>query len=172
MDNGSAFLADVTQAFLHQHRVLPLFSPPYTPRYNGAIEAGIGSLKTRTETHASRQGHPGSWSADDVAAAHLEANAIARPHGPGGPTPDTLWGKRAPILHSERTVFLETVERHRQQARHERGLDTSSIATDTSAGRSLDRIAIRRALVEHGYLLFRRRRVPLPITHQEVTKHS
>jgi transposase InsO family protein len=90
MDNGSAFLAELTWRLLHAHRVLPLFSPPYTPRYNGAIEAGIGSLKTRTETHAAHLGLPGFWSADDVAAARLEANATARPRGPRGPTPEAL----------------------------------------------------------------------------------
>src|SRR5262249_3061484 len=38
-DNGSPFCAGPTLDFLHQTRVIPLFSPPRTPRYNGAIEA-------------------------------------------------------------------------------------------------------------------------------------
>ncbi len=44
MDNGSAFIAEALQKLLRPE-VTPLFSPPYYPRYNGAIEAGIGSLK-------------------------------------------------------------------------------------------------------------------------------
>ena len=43
-----------------------LFSPPGVPRYNGAIEAGIGSLKARAEQHATRHGHRGAWTWDDV----------------------------------------------------------------------------------------------------------
>jgi hypothetical protein len=40
-DNGFAFAAEVTRTLLHQAGVIILFSPPYWPRYNGAIEAGI-----------------------------------------------------------------------------------------------------------------------------------
>src|ERR1700694_2821362 len=79
-----------TLAFLHQAGVQPLFSPAYTPSYNGSLEAGIGSLKARTEVYASRQDHPGQWTWDDVAAAQEEANATARPQGECGPTPERL----------------------------------------------------------------------------------
>ncbi|HVX15392.1 MAG TPA: transposase family protein, partial [Pirellulales bacterium] len=43
-DNGSAFIAEDTASFLRPFGVNLLFSPPHTPEYNGAIEAGIGSL--------------------------------------------------------------------------------------------------------------------------------
>src|SRR5437868_1132119 len=66
--------------------VTPLISPPYYPRYNGAIEAGIGSLKTRTQAHASCHGHPAYRTCDDVAAAQDDANHNARPRGPSGPS--------------------------------------------------------------------------------------
>ena len=46
--NGSSFIADEMRRSLDGWRVRPLFSPPYTPEYNGAIEAGNGALKTRT----------------------------------------------------------------------------------------------------------------------------
>jgi hypothetical protein len=46
--NGSSFIADEMRRFLDGWQVRPLFSPPYTPEYNGAIEAGNGALKTRT----------------------------------------------------------------------------------------------------------------------------
>jgi len=62
MDNGCTFVAGATLALLHSAGVIPLFSPPYVPSYNGSIEAGIGSLKSRTESQASRQDHGGSWS--------------------------------------------------------------------------------------------------------------
>src|SRR5262249_38673518 len=90
-DNGSPFDAEATLALLYSAGVLPLFSPPYYPEYNGAIEASIGSLTTRTEHHAARHDRPGQWTCDDLAAAQAEANATARPRGPTGPTPDQAW---------------------------------------------------------------------------------
>ena len=46
-DNGSAFTAACTQALLAEHDVTPLFSPPYTPEYNGACERSGGCFKQR-----------------------------------------------------------------------------------------------------------------------------
>jgi len=34
----------------------------------------------------------------------------------------------------------------------------------------MDRLAIQRALVEHAYLLFSRRRIPLPFIRKKVTE--
>jgi transposase InsO family protein len=162
-DNGSPFCADALLAYLRRFGVLPLFSPPYWPRYNGAIEAGIGSLKTRTEDHAKRQGRPAWWTCDDVEAARLEANATARPKGPDGPTPDELWEARALLNADERTLFATSVAQQRLTARIELGLAIEATPVDLD-DRKVDRHAIRRALVEHDYLLFSRRRIPLPFT--------
>jgi transposase InsO family protein len=162
-DNGSAFIADATRNFLFPFGVNLLFSPPHTPRYNGSIEAGIGSLKTRTERFATRAGHPGYWTSDDVAAAQSEANATARPHGETGPTPDELWQTRRPITAEERRLFQEAVLRQSEQLGQKEGLSRTE-------ERRMQRDAIRRALVEHGILLFSRRRIPLPITNQKVAK--
>ena len=159
-DNGSAFRADATREFLTPFGVELLFSPPHTPRYNGSIEAGIGSLKTRTERHATRAGHPGYWTMDDVAAAQSEANATARPQGETGPTPDQLWTTRRPITRAERQMFQESVRRQREML-------NATDDTSRTEDRRMQREAIRRALVEHDILLFSRRRVPLPITSQK-----
>jgi hypothetical protein len=59
MDNGSAFIADRVRWFLHRAGVHLLYSPPCTPAYNGAVEAGNGSLKTRTKRQCLQAGHPG-----------------------------------------------------------------------------------------------------------------
>jgi hypothetical protein len=91
-----------------------LFSPLRVPQYNGSIEAGIGSLKTRTKRFATRAGHPGYWTSDDVAAARSEANAMARPRGETGPTPDELWQTRRPLTDYERCLFQEAVLRQRE----------------------------------------------------------
>jgi transposase InsO family protein len=85
-DNGAPFHADATTSFLAAMQVQMLFSPAYTPRYNGAIEAGIGSLKTRTCHHAALDGRA-AWTCDDVEAARLEANTLAYPFGENSPTP-------------------------------------------------------------------------------------
>lgn len=169
-DNGSPFCAQATLDLLREKEVLPLFSPPATPRYNGAAEAGIGSLKTRTEVHAIGCGRPGQWTWDDVAHAQLEANATARPHGIDGPTPEQSWDQRPAITPDQRLLFQAAVDRHRTEARNEVRTE-QNLPTDgplpTMTERLVDRRAIRRALDEHGYLLFRRRRLPLPFTKQK-----
>src|SRR5262249_37544808 len=113
-DNGSPFGGEAVQDLLHAWHVEPLFSPPYTPRYNGSIEAGIGALKQRTESHAARAGHPGAWTLDDVAFALEEANAHARPFEAMGPSPGETWSTRQPITGTERERFRECVAVHHQ----------------------------------------------------------
>jgi hypothetical protein len=171
-DNGSPFAAAFENLFQAAASALVpgplpiiLYSPPYTPAYNGSIEAGIGSLKNRTEAHASRHGHPGYWTMDDVAAAQAEANATARPHGPSGPTPDEIWQVRAPITADERALFHASVDQARTALRAQPDCpqwpETGPLTVRQE--RALDRQAIRRALEEHGYLLYSRRRIPLRI---------
>jgi transposase InsO family protein len=167
-DNGSTFTADATLHLFEQFGVIPLFSPAYWPRYNGAIEAGIGSLKTRTAYHAACHGHPGTWTYDDVSAAQAQANATSRPQGHDGPCAEDLWQARTPVNPEERIRFQTTVERHRQD------LQTSFAEPPTTPDttkdpRSMERQAIQRALVEHGYLLFTRRRIPLPFQKKKMT---
>jgi transposase InsO family protein len=168
-DNGSPFCAGSTRALLDAFGVTALFSPPRTPRYNGAAEAGIGSLKTRTQTHAVRQGRPGWWTWDDVEAARAEANATARPQGPSRPTPDESWNARRPVLPAERHLFQATVERLRTQERGESQLAMEgplSLSQEATA----ERRAVRRALEERGYLLYSRRRLPLPIRRHKAAR--
>jgi transposase InsO family protein len=166
-DNGSPFSAGPLREFLHQAVILPLFSPSYTPEYNGAAEAGNCSLATRTETHASRQGHPNYWTFDNVAFAPAEANATARPHGPSGPSPQQIWHDRPTITAQQRSAFQATVNRCRDDYRSEHDRPLVGPLTDYQE-RAQDRQAIRRALEEHGYLLYSRRRIPLPITNKKV----
>jgi transposase InsO family protein len=165
-DNGSAFGAAAVQELLEQHGVKNLFSPPYMPRYNGSIEAGIGSLTSRTEQFAARRGYPGDWTWDDAAAARLQANATARPRGPGGPTPDELWAGRTPITLSEREAFHQTATTRFEQIAAASKSTPATMSAEMHR-RALDRQAIRRALEEHGYLYFTRRRIPIPIRRRK-----
>jgi transposase InsO family protein len=166
-DNGSPFCAADTQNFLREQGVTMLFSPPYWPRYNGAIEAGIGSLKSRCEYHAACQGRPGQWIWDDIDWSLAQANASARPHGPSGPTPDQAWATRPIITQEERSLFQTSVQRHADEVCAMDGYQTIG-PLQTMAQRAVDRQAIQRAFVEHGYLLFRRRRIPLPFEKKKV----
>jgi len=162
-DNGSAFIDGRTQELLARFGTIGLFSPARTPSYNGSIEAGIGSLTSRTEQHAARHGRPGYWTFDDAEAARLEANATARPFGPLGPSPEQRWSTRAPIAAEEREAFAATIARRLQEQDHDHGLAYENAASRRVA----ERPAIRHALVEHGYLYITRRRIPLPISSKK-----
>ena len=109
LDNGSPFVALATQALLAQWQVVPLYSPPGRPQYNGAIEAGIGALKVRTHYQAVRQGRPGQWTLADAEAARQEANALGRPWGSRGPTPAERWAGRRVVTVPAREAFAASV---------------------------------------------------------------
>jgi hypothetical protein len=262
VDNGAPFVAAVTRALLAQWQVLPLYSPPRWPPYNGAIEAGIGALKARTHYQAAREGHAGEWTLANLEAAREAANTLGRPWGVQGPTPAARWAGRQAVTAGERQRFAATVARAQDEAgrtapvppaasaapgplaqteagprgdveeppaapaaapalaegfpatpaaaasplppaaagapapnaatpnpehagpataapprggnRGARppGADSPGSETDRSslARAAAQREAISRALVAHGYLLFTRRRIPLPITRKKVSE--
>jgi transposase InsO family protein len=161
VDNGSAFRAREFQAFLQAAGVLPLYSPPSCPGYNGSIEAAIGSLKRRTEEQARGQGRAGRWELADLRAAQAVANG-SHPRRLNGRTPTAVWQSRPALDCLQRVVFALTVARERMQVRDELRIPQEEML-DHWRGSAVDRRAIERALVEHGYLLFTRRRIPLMI---------
>jgi len=169
-DNGSAFTAGEMRAFLKRHEVLHLFSPEGTPAYNGSIEAGIGSMKTRTHYEAARHDRPGHWTCDDLEAARSQANATSRPNGPQAATPDQAWAERLPLTPSQRTSLRASCENHRRQEQQIRGLSQSLLSKRERSG--IDRIAIGRALIDKGYLLIRRRRISPPFIRRQIAKIS
>ena len=167
VDNGPPFRADDTKSLLKEADVRFLFSPPYWPAYNGAIEAAIGSLKRRTEQHAAQQGRAGMWTWADVEAARQQANA-AQPRRLHGLTPAEVWAGRMRVTDVERVRFELAVERERYLTRSEMNI-AQERDLDHWQGSAVDRKAIERALVEHDYLLFRRRRLPLTVKVEKVT---
>jgi hypothetical protein len=166
-DNGSAFIADELRWYLHRCGVNQLFSPPLSPAYNGSIEASIGSLKKRTERQSERAGHPGLWTGLDVESARIEANTTARPRRLHGATPSQVWEVRPPLATEDRVRFQATVEQCRSEERAQRGLPVQGLLSRTEQA-AVDRVALRRALVAHDLLLFRRRRIPPRITRPKV----
>ena len=163
-DNGSPFRAEAVAAMLAEQEVTVLYSPPYTPRYNGAIEAGIGALKTRAHEEAARQGRAGAWVCADIEAARQEANLFSYPRGEGGPTPAEGWQGRPPISDKERGEFIEAVKTELANRERE-GYDAREGGEQPPTDQAKrQREAISAALVAQGYLSYTRRRIPLPIT--------
>lgn len=161
MDNGSAFIAEETRAFLGQHGVQGLYSPPGTPSYNGSVEAGIGALEVRAFYESARHDRPGQWTSDDIAAARLQGNATIRRCGPTSPTPDEAWDTRRPITDIESHRFRQAYDRGYMRACAER----DHALTESHWQRAqIDRVALTYALVERGLLFIRSRLVTPPIT--------
>ena len=162
-DNGGPFVDAEVKALLANQGVQGLYSPEGTPSYNGAVEAGIGSIKVRAFWHAATDGRPGEWTCDDIEAAVRQANDTGRPHGIGSPTPQTSWLWRIPITDVERTRFAETCAHYATEEYTQRGLLPMAELQHRERA-SIDRIAISRALIELGYLLIRRRRITPPVS--------
>jgi transposase InsO family protein len=151
-DNGPDFRAFETTELLSEERVQALFSPAYCPAYNGSVEAGNGSLKTRTHHQAALAGHPEVWTCADVEAARQEANREARPWGENGPSPEQVWRKRTPLSAEERDRFAAVLKEKLQEVRREQ-----QEAKERDPGNSTDqakaqRQAISRTLVALGFL--------------------
>jgi transposase InsO family protein len=158
-DNGSHFVAGVVRDLLVQHGVTLLLSPPETPRYNGACEAGLGALKTRTHHLAARDGDPATWTCNQVEAARLQANRVDVRRM--GSTPEQRFASRSPIGDAERQRFLEAVTTCAQQRWDD------AVRTNHLPRPSFDvvrRRATTDALLGIGLLQLRRRpvRQPLP----------
>lgn len=162
-DNGSCFTGNEIRKLLAARGIVHLVSPPWTPAYNGAIEAGIGSLKARAHVESARQDRPGQWTCDDVEKARMQANDHGRPRGHEGDSPGVMWYEREAVYDNERDDFRVKVEEMRQEARRERGF-FPTVTLDRKSEDAIDRVAISRACVALGYLTYRRRRIPLRIS--------
>jgi hypothetical protein len=160
-DGGSHFKAEVHD-LLDKAGVARLKSPPYTPEYNGSIEAGIGNIKTHTHYEAAKRGRPHEWTVDDLEAALLRTNEITRPHGHAGPTPDEMWQSRRLASLPLRRVFLKSVRRFDLDVREESGYNVNDVINKPETER-IKRESIARACVAHGLLEVRRRRICLPV---------
>jgi len=149
LDNDSAFkIADIEDICL-KWGVIHLWSPGYCAKYNGSCETGNGTLKTYTHHEAARHDRPGEWTCDDLDAARLWANALARPSGRRGSSPDEAWNERTPITLQERIEFYQRVEMEttKRNVAQLKGVERAAA----------ERKAIAAALVAFGYLLIRRR---------------
>jgi hypothetical protein len=149
-DNGSPFIAERTRALLTRWNVLPLYSPRYTPNYNGSCEAGIGGLKSRTRHLADYDGGEHAWTSAHLEAARRMANEEHYPRRLKGRTAAEVWRAREPISEQERRRFRDAVDRLRRS--HAATWTTTIEARDRACRASLDRKAVPEALVELGVL--------------------
>lgn len=159
VDNGSAFRSHEMQAWAAKHGIFLLYSPPRTPEYNGAVEAGNGAIKTRAQHHAARHDRPWEWTCDDVEAARLQANETGRPFGSHGPSPDEKWQTREPIRDEERVAFAAEYQRQLASERQDRGI-LEDVLLQGRERDQIERAALVRALVQLGFFSIRRRRIP------------
>jgi transposase InsO family protein len=161
-DNGGHFVAQAVEALLEAHGVVHLRSPFNMPSYNGACEAGIGSLKIRAHIEAARHDRPGEWTLDDVEAARLRGNELGRPFGARCGSPDSMWADRSPLLEEARTQFQALVCQNRLEELSRRGYQDGTPVGE-SVRLSIGRASIGRALSQLGFVQYRRRSIPLPI---------
>lgn len=170
-DNGSHFTAVGVEALLMAWGVVQLLSPPGMPPYNGAIESGMGSLKTRAWCAAARNDRPGEWTFDDVEEARCSANWFGSPRGLEEPSPNDAWNAKSGISDEERVAFLALVARYEGEVRVEGGYLPDPCLSKTELA-TIRREAISRALAANELLLVRRRKVSPPNTWADAKKIS
>lgn len=165
-DNGSAFTAVDTRAFLRRNRIHLLLSPAYTPRYNGACEAGNGTIKHLAHQIACGHDRPGAWSLDDLEAARLLANRriTDRSHDR---TPEERFADRMPVTLAERDRFDAAHGAARRRRLAQLVVESESRQRSIAAD-ALERQAIADALSDTGVITIRSRRVRLENRLQEV----
>ena len=110
--------------------------------------------------HLLRMGVPAAEAADLLEAARTLRNSTGRPWGAGGPTPDERWLERAPMSASARFLLQLEVDLCAAEQRKLRGLAPSAALSHEEEA-EIGRYVIRRALVAHGFLVIRRRRISL-----------
>jgi len=166
MDNGRSLAGSRSVRLeLSLQGVLALVSPPATPGYNGACEAGIGALKAYAHHIASASGRGSCWSSDDVAAARRAVNT--RIHEDGLSAEDR-WATRRPLGTELRERLWRSYRAHLALEHKVRGFADAQPGPNEQA--SLDRTAISRALEEAGLLCFRRRWIRPPIRAKKLPR--
>lgn len=170
-DNGSAFIARELRTLCARWGVELLWSPPRTPRYNGAVESGIRWLKERTEHVALSGGHPGEWTAKDLEVARALTNQLPREARKHAAARGEVFGSRTPITEEERASFQARLAEERAAARGSRGIGDQVVLKPHKLA-AITRQAMRRALVALGILTITERRVAPTLTRLRAAKIS
>lgn len=162
-DNGGHFCNDTIDRLLALRRVISLVSPRYYPQYNGALEAGNGSLKTFTAHLAASQGHPGWWTCDDVEGAVILANDLCRTWGRNCPSATSMWKSRKPLTERQRKDLKEMIDDKDIKLAHPPPHWDGVVDPHIEDKALRTRVAISQSLQELKHLTIRRRRLSLAI---------
>lgn len=161
-DNGSAFIAEEFQKLAQRWGVSLLWSPPGCPSYNGAVESGIRWMKERTEHQAWLRAEPQQWRIEDLQRARETQNQEPKDNQKGSMPRREVFENRADISPQARKAFEETIQRERALERQARNIPMDLQLTHWELA-DIDRQAIPRALVAHGFLTITERRVSLTL---------
>jgi hypothetical protein len=170
-DNGPAFNSEELRAVCAKWGVELLWSPPYTPRYNGAVESGIRWLKERTEHVALSRGRPGQWTAEDLELARALTNQLPRKARMHAAARGEVFQSRTPITQEERAVLRARLQEERTAERRSRGIG-EEVVLKRHREASITRHAMRRALVALGILSITERRVAPTLKRLRAAKIS
>jgi hypothetical protein len=119
-----------------------------------------GSSGQRTR-HALR-GRRESWLAEDLEVAQSLTNSLPKDAGLGALPRGEVFRSRKPIPEEVRAAFRRTVKEEAALEREARGILKGEVLSRAKQAQ-IDRKAIRRALVAHGILNIRKRRVSLTL---------
>ena len=167
-DNGPAFKDHDFIKLLKRHRVVPLRSPPRTPRYNGSCEATNGHGKIRTQHFAQRHCH-GHWTSTAVEAARQQANELLRPQGYLAPTPSQRWAAHMPITEEQRDTLAQTIAAKNPQVQQ---LTSPQKLPTLNQQCRFFRAAVRLALLDLGLLTITTRSITPPFILKKRAKIS
>lgn len=171
MDNGPAFHSEELEKMLSPRGVAVLYSPAYTPSYNGSAEAGVGAMKGRTQMQAWLRDASGSWTWEDMEAARQEANAAYVGRRKSSPTRAQVWALRPRLDEAVRATLRAEVLRQQPECVWPEAGAEAEVSGENMLDKGCPwRVVLRRALVALGYLVLSWRRIPLPIKTQKADK--
>lgn len=156
-DNGPAFIAHDLRDWCAGQRIALLLSPPYYPQFNGACEAGNGTIKRLAHDCAARHDRVEQWSLDDLEAARLVANHRRTDRNQAF-TPQQRFAQRVPIADHERTIFHVAISTARARRLQQLGVASDGRQHSITAD-ALTRHAITDALAGLGFITIRSRHV-------------
>jgi len=137
-DNGAGFIAEPVRRFCEAHQIALMHSPPRQPSYNGACEAHNRWSKDRIRCAALAAGREDVLLPEDLAAAC------------------TWQGTTSAVTQQLRDAFRDRLAAELRTALAARGLAQPTEASQ-AVRRSLERVAIRRALEQCHILTIRGR---------------
>jgi len=164
-DNGSHFTERRVQRLLDQAGVTVLLSPAYTPRYNGAVEAGFAALKSRIFHFSCMRSDTANTTSDDLVRAIGAANAQPW-RGMDNVTAQSRFAARALITAHQRVDFKLKVDQIQQAMLRDQADQPLEMHRRPA---TIRRHAIAAALQCRGYLAIWRRPVHQPLCGQKAT---